>query len=104
MSAETAFTIAGVLALVLALFSSAAASLAANWGRRLAEKTLVKSQLEARGSVGLNPIYREKQIARHAEAQLEPERRTPASITAIGDSLRWAEQIMPAIDERWPSR
>jgi hypothetical protein len=43
-------------------------------------------------------------LASRRLAQLEPERRTPASITAIGDSLRWAEEIMAEIDQRWPSR
>jgi hypothetical protein len=28
--------------------------------------------------------------------------RVPATITAIGDAVRWAEQIMAEIDRRWP--
>jgi hypothetical protein len=30
--------------------------------------------------------------------------RVPATITAIDDAVRWAEQIMKRIDERWPSK
>jgi len=30
--------------------------------------------------------------------------RVPATITAIGDAVRWAEQIMAEIDRRWPVR
>ena len=35
-------------------------------------------------------------------AQYEPGARVPATICAIADSIRWAEQIMEEIDERWP--
>ena len=29
-------------------------------------------------------------------------KRVPATVAAISDSVRWAEEIMSAIDERWP--
>jgi hypothetical protein len=30
--------------------------------------------------------------------------RVPATICAIADAVRWAEEIMKEIDERWPTR
>jgi len=36
--------------------------------------------------------------------QYDGGKRVPATITAIGDAMRWAEQIMQAIDERWPAK
>lgn len=35
-------------------------------------------------------------------AQYDSRTRLPATIMAIGDAVQWAEQIMRAIDERWP--
>jgi hypothetical protein len=35
-------------------------------------------------------------------AQYDSSPPVPATIMAIGDAVRWAEQIMQAIDERWP--
>ncbi len=29
-------------------------------------------------------------------------KRVPATMSAIADAVRWAEQIMKEIDERWP--
>ena len=37
-------------------------------------------------------------------AQFDGGARVPATITAIGDAVRWAEEIMRAIDERWETR
>lgn len=31
-------------------------------------------------------------------------KRVPATVSAISDAVRWAEELMKAIDERWPSR
>jgi hypothetical protein len=31
-------------------------------------------------------------------------KRVPATIAAISDAVRWAEELMKAIDDRWPSR
>ena len=41
-------------------------------------------------------------LAARKLAQYDSGARVPATITAIGDAVRWAEQIMQAIDERWP--
>jgi hypothetical protein len=30
--------------------------------------------------------------------------RIPATISAIANAIRWAEQIMQEIDERWPTK
>jgi len=35
-------------------------------------------------------------------AQYDGGKRVPATVAAISDSVRWAEEIMRAIDERWP--
>jgi hypothetical protein len=43
-------------------------------------------------------------LAARKLAQYDGGRRVPATITAIGDAVRWAEQIMQAIDERWPTK
>lgn len=29
-------------------------------------------------------------------------KRVPATMTAIEDAVRWAEELLKAIDERWP--
>jgi hypothetical protein len=42
-------------------------------------------------------------LAARKLAQYDGGARVPATITAIGDVVRWAEQIMQAIDERWPA-
>jgi hypothetical protein len=36
-------------------------------------------------------------------AQYDGGKRVPATVTAISDGIRWAEEIMRAIDERWPT-
>ena len=43
-------------------------------------------------------------LAARKLAQYEPGKRVPATICAISDSVRWAEEIMQTIDERWPSK
>jgi hypothetical protein len=43
-------------------------------------------------------------LAARKLAQYEPGARVPATICAIADSIRWAEEILRRIDERWPTR
>jgi hypothetical protein len=42
-------------------------------------------------------------LAARKLAQLDGGKRVPATISAITDAVRWAEEIMKAIDERWPA-
>jgi len=42
-------------------------------------------------------------LAARKLAQFDGGARVPATICAIDDSIRWAEEILRAIDERWPS-
>ena len=37
-------------------------------------------------------------------AQFEGGKRVPATIIAISDAVRWSEEIMRVIDERWPGK
>lgn len=37
-------------------------------------------------------------------AQYDSGARVPATVAAVADGVRWAEEIMRAIDERWPLR
>jgi hypothetical protein len=37
-------------------------------------------------------------------AQYDADKRVPATISAIADAIRWAEQIMREIDRRWPAK
>lgn len=41
-------------------------------------------------------------LAARELAQFDVGKRVPATISAIADAVRWAEEIMNAIDERWP--
>jgi hypothetical protein len=43
-------------------------------------------------------------LAARKLARYEGGTRVPATISAIADAVRWAEEIMRAIDERWPVR
>jgi hypothetical protein len=43
-------------------------------------------------------------LAARKLAQFEGGKRVPATLSAITDAVRWAEEIMKAIDERWPPR
>ena len=41
-------------------------------------------------------------LAARKLAQYDGGKRVPATVAAISDSVRWAEEIMRAIDEWWP--
>ena len=43
-------------------------------------------------------------LAARKLAQFDAGKRVPATISAISDAMRWAEEIMKAIDEQWPTR
>jgi len=43
-------------------------------------------------------------LAARRLAQFEGGARVPATICAISDSIRWAEEIMAEIDRRWPTK
>jgi hypothetical protein len=34
--------------------------------------------------------------------QVDGVRKVPSTVSAVADAVRWAEEIMKAIDERWP--
>jgi hypothetical protein len=42
-------------------------------------------------------------LAARKLAQFDGGRKVPATVSAIVDAVRWAEEIMKAIDERWPA-
>jgi len=42
-------------------------------------------------------------LAARKLAQHESGTRVPATVSAIADAVRWAEEIMRAIDARWPA-
>ena len=42
-------------------------------------------------------------LAARKLAQFDGGKKVPATVGAIADALRWAEEIMKAIDERWPT-
>jgi hypothetical protein len=42
-------------------------------------------------------------LAARKLAQFEGAKRVPATMSAIADAVRWAEEFMKAIDERFPS-
>jgi len=41
-------------------------------------------------------------LAARKLAQYDPVRKVPATICAISDSVKWAEEILKEIDSRWP--
>jgi len=41
-------------------------------------------------------------LAARKLAQFDGGKRVPATMSAIADTVRWAEEIMKAIDDRWP--
>lgn len=43
-------------------------------------------------------------LAARKLAQYYAGKRVPATVAAISDTMRWAEEIMREIDRRWPSR
>ena len=42
-------------------------------------------------------------LAARKLAQFDGGKRVPATMSAIADAVRWADEIMKAIDERWPA-
>jgi hypothetical protein len=36
-------------------------------------------------------------------SQFDGGKRVPATMSAIADAVRWAEEIMKVIDDRWPT-
>lgn len=42
-------------------------------------------------------------LAARKLAQYDGNRRVPATMSAIADSIRWAEEILKEIDHRWPT-
>jgi hypothetical protein len=43
-------------------------------------------------------------LAARKLAQYDGGKRVPATMYAIADAIRWAEEIMKEIDSRWPVR
>jgi len=43
-------------------------------------------------------------LAARKRAQYEGGKRVPATMSAINDAVRWAEEIMKEIDSRWPQQ
>jgi hypothetical protein len=43
-------------------------------------------------------------LAARKLAQYEGGTRVPATVSAIADAIRWAEEILRRIDERWPTK
>jgi hypothetical protein len=41
-------------------------------------------------------------LAARKLAQYDGGKRVPATVSAIADAIRWAEEILKMIDERWP--
>lgn len=41
-------------------------------------------------------------LAARKLAQYDPVRKVPATICAISDAVKWAEELMEEIDRRWP--
>jgi hypothetical protein len=42
-------------------------------------------------------------LAARKLSTFEGGKRVPATMTAISDAVRWAEELLRAIDERWPT-
>ena len=42
-------------------------------------------------------------LAARKLSQWDGGKRVPATVSAINDAIRWAEQLMDEIDRRWPS-
>jgi hypothetical protein len=42
-------------------------------------------------------------LAARKLTQFEGGKRVPVTLSAIADAIRWAEEIMKVIDERWPA-
>jgi hypothetical protein len=43
-------------------------------------------------------------LAARKLAQYDSGKRVPATVAAISDAVRWAEEILREIDQRWPDR
>lgn len=43
-------------------------------------------------------------LAARKLAQYDGGKRVPATVAAISDAVRWAEEILREIDRRWPSK
>jgi hypothetical protein len=43
-------------------------------------------------------------LAARKLSQYDGGRRIPATISAIADAIRWAEEILREIDRRWPTK
>jgi hypothetical protein len=43
-------------------------------------------------------------LAARKLAQYDGGKRVPATVSAIVDAIRWAEEIMKEIDSRWPMK
>jgi hypothetical protein len=43
-------------------------------------------------------------LASRKLAQYDGGKKVPATVSAISDALRWAEEIMCEIDRRWPGK
>jgi hypothetical protein len=43
-------------------------------------------------------------LAARKLAQDDADRRVPATMSAIANAVRWAEEILKEIDERWPMK
>ncbi len=43
-------------------------------------------------------------LAARKLAQYDGGKRVPATVAAIADAVRWAEEIMREIDQRWPTK
>jgi hypothetical protein len=41
-------------------------------------------------------------LAARKLAQYDGGKRVPATVTAISDAVRWAEEILRELDQRWP--
>ena len=42
-------------------------------------------------------------LAARKLTQFDGGKKVPATMSAIADAVRWAEEIMKTIDERWPA-
>ena len=49
------------------------------------------------------PLIAASILAARKLAQFDGGKRVPATMSAIADAVRWAEEIMKAIDEHWPA-
>jgi hypothetical protein len=43
-------------------------------------------------------------LAARKLAQYDGGKKVPATICAISDAIRWAEEILAQLDQRWPTR